>query len=83
MKNTFGKEWSWDRRPVLVKIGTLTLAGSINGRPHGAGRIRANGFPGHCCLYFLRSRTHTTNKLDPEHLLTVLRAAGIKVVHTE
>jgi len=79
MKRIVGGSWTWDRKPVLVVVGGRTLAGSINGMPHGAGAIRANEFPGHFCLYFLGSRTHATGRVDPEHLLAVLRAAGLRV----
>jgi hypothetical protein len=83
MLRTFGGEWSWARRPVLVLSGGRVLAGSINGMPHGAGRIRANVFPGHCCLYFLGSRTHNTGRVDRAHLLAVLRAAGLHLLDSE
>lgn len=79
IKRIFGGTWTWERRPVLAVIGDRTLAASINGMPHGAGRIRDNNFPGHFCLYFLASRTHISGRIDRDHLLAVLRAAGLEI----
>ncbi|WP_432666912.1 peptidoglycan-binding protein [Wukongibacter baidiensis] len=37
IKKIWGGEFSWERRPVLVKVGNRTIAGSMNAMPH-AGR---------------------------------------------
>lgn len=69
------KEWSWKRRAVIVLHEGRTIAGSMNGMPHGAGALD-NGFNGHFCLHFLNSTTHKTPTPDPAHQLMILKAAG-------
>lgn len=58
---TFGKEWSWDVRPILVTIGDLTIAASINGFPHGDTEANGNGMVGHVCIHFFGSNVHNGN----------------------
>lgn len=77
MKKIYGGQWSWKRRAVLVVTGSHRIAASMNGMPHGAGAIKGNQFPGHFCIHFRDSRTHITNKIDPEHQEMVKKAAGI------
>lgn len=75
LKAVYGGQWSWDRRAVVVLLGDRRIAGSINGMPHGAGALQ-NGFPGHHCLHFWQSTTHTRSKPDPAHQVMVHKAAG-------
>lgn len=75
LKTVYGGAWSWDRRAVVVLAGDRRIAASINGMPHGAGALR-NGFPGHHCLHFWESTTHTQSKPDPAHQVMVHKAAG-------
>ncbi|MBC7345701.1 MAG: hypothetical protein H5U03_09840, partial [Clostridia bacterium] len=77
MKSLFGGQWSWQKRAILLVVGNRTLAASMSGMPHGVESITDNEFPGHFDLYFLDSRTHNTNSLDPEHQAMVLKAAGV------
>lgn len=76
LKTAYGGSWSWDRRAVVVLAGDKRLAASINGMPHGAGALQ-NGFPGHHCLHFWQSTTHTKNKPDAAHQVMVHKAAGM------
>ncbi len=75
MKKIFRGVWSWNRRAIIVDTGTRRIAASMNGQPHGAGAIPDNNFPGHFCIHFYQSTTHSHN-LDPDHIRMVLRAAG-------
>lgn len=75
LKELYGK-WSWRRRAVVLEIGMQRIAGSINGMPHGQGRIESNDFPGHFCIHFLNSRVHASNKVDTAHQMMVWKAAG-------
>jgi hypothetical protein len=75
LRAVYSGTWSWDRRAVIVLVGDRRIAASINGMPHGAGALN-NGFPGHHCLHFWQSTTHTSNKPDPAHAVMVHRAAG-------
>lgn len=61
MFETFGREWSWDVRPVWVTVGNYILAASINGQPHSVYTISDNNMDGHVCLHFYGSTTHNGN----------------------
>lgn len=76
MKQLFGGRWSWSKRPVLLEVEGRLLAASIAGMPHGVESIFDNDFGGHFDVYFLNSRSHNTNSLDPQHQQNVLIAAG-------
>lgn len=77
MKECFGGRWSWDRRPGLLLIDGRAIACSMAGMPHGTSQdIYGNDFDGHFDLHFLNSRTHGTNKVDPNHQAAVYEAAG-------
>lgn len=76
MKKIYGGKWSWDRKAVVVTIAGRRIAGSINGMPHGNASITTNQFPGHFCIHFLDSGTHSTGKPDKLHQQAVLAAAG-------
>ena len=59
--------YSWHRRAVLVKYNGHVYAASMNGMPHGTQTITNNGFEGHFCIHFYRSKTHGTKKVDSNH----------------
>jgi hypothetical protein len=59
--------FSWARRPVWVIVGGRRLAASMNCMPHGYDTMDGNDFRGQFCIHFIGSRTHGTNKVDPEH----------------
>lgn len=76
LKQVYQGEWSWARRAVIVLTQEgQRLAAAINGMPHGAGAL-VNDFPGHHCLHFLDSTTHSSRKTDPAHQVMVHKAAG-------
>ena len=68
--------WSWRRRPVLVKYNGHVYAASMNGMPHGTSTISNNGFDGHFCIHFYKSKTHGTGLVDEEHQNCVEQAMG-------
>jgi len=76
LQEIYGGEWSWKRRAVVLSIGDLRAAGSMNGMPHGWGDLFENEFVGHSCIHFWQSRVHGTWREDPGHQLKVLKAAG-------
>lgn len=76
MKQIYGGQWKWDRRPVIFEYQGRWIAASINGMPHGGERINDNGFAGHFCIHFLGSKLHSSGKQDPVHQATVLKAAA-------
>jgi len=75
LRRIYGGAWCWERRAVIVAIGSELIAGSINGYPHGGQSITNNNFPGHICLHFRGSSLHLNNSSDPEHQAEVERAA--------
>lgn len=75
-KSTYGGKWSWNRRPVLCKIGGTWYAASTNGMPHGYETVSGNGMDGQVCIHFKNSRTHAHNAIDPDHKRCVNIAGG-------
>ncbi len=74
MKKCYGGSWSWNRRAIWVSIGGNRYAASMNGMPHGSGSISGNDFNGHFCIHFTNSRTHGSNKIDPQHQAAIQQA---------
>lgn len=66
-KRAAGDVWSWQRRAVWVTVDGVRYGASMNCMPHGEGAIKDNNFPGHHCIHFPGSRTHTGNKVDEWH----------------
>ncbi|MFZ5974901.1 MAG: SH3 domain-containing protein [Bacillota bacterium] len=77
MKKAYGGEWSWDRRPIWVTIGSQTFAASMNGMPHMANPTPSNDFPGHFCIHFKGSKVHETGEECPRHQAAVLEAYNL------
>ena len=67
LKSIYGGEWSWGRRPILVKYNGHVYAASMNGMPHGTCTITNNNFDGHFCIHFYNSKTHETKRVDEAH----------------
>lgn len=66
-KSIYGNIWQWTRRAVWVKVNDTYIAASINGKPHSYQYNYENNEDGHTCIHFYMSRTHCSNKVDPEH----------------
>ncbi len=77
----FGGEPNWEKRSVLVTVGTATYAASLFGNPSGSDTIAENGMAGHTCLYFSGSTSDVLGFTDKEHQKMVLRAAGKPLVY--
>ncbi|MGE7667559.1 hypothetical protein ACQKMN_17815 [Ureibacillus composti] len=75
MKEIYGGKWSWKRRAIIVIHRDRWIAASMHGMPHGAGALD-NNFPGHFCIHFYGSKTHSTNSMDLSHKLMIFKAAG-------
>jgi len=67
MKETYGGEWSWDRRPVWVIVNGVMYAASINGMPHGVDYNRNDNMMGQVCIHFNNSKGHASNAVDIIH----------------
>ena len=60
----------YQRRPLLVTIGTRTFACSMYGIPHNypeGDTISDNDFKGQVCIHFTNSKTHASSKVDSGH----------------
>ena len=60
----------YQRRPLLVTIGTRTFACSLYGVPHNypqGDTISTNDFKGQVCIHFTNSKTHDSRKVDSGH----------------
>ena len=79
MYRIYNKNWSWTRRAAVVTVGGKNIAASINGMPHGGENISNNSFVGHSCIHFTNSRTHGTNRVDPDHQAAVNNALNADV----
>jgi LysM repeat protein len=75
MKRIYGS-WSWGRESIIVESEGRKFAASMNGMPHGQYTIRNKNFNGHFCIHFLNSRTHGTNRVDPEHQAALKRVVN-------
>lgn len=75
MKKIYGGQWSWERKGIVVEVRGYRIAASMNGMPHGSGKIDDNDFPGHFCIHFLGSTIHSGG-MDIEHHREILKAAG-------
>ena len=99
IKDIWGGNWSWTRRPIIIELNGRRLAASMAAMPHagidnqpankilnkrsqGYGRgynldkIKNNGMDGVFDVHFLNSRTHGTNRVDPNHQNAVKKAAA-------
>ncbi|NDI33760.1 hypothetical protein [Chengkuizengella sediminis] len=77
MKQIYNGQWSWNRRAVLIQGEDYSIAGSMNGMPHGGDGIPHNDFSGHFCIHFLGSTTHRLRNADPSHQSMLYKAAGL------
>jgi hypothetical protein len=75
MKKIYGGRWSWERKGIIVEVRGYRIAASMNGMPHGSGKIDDNNFPGHFCIHFLGSTIHSGG-MDIQHHREILKAAG-------
>ncbi len=60
----------YQRRPLLVTIGTRTFCCSLYGVPHNypeGDTIKDNDFKGQLCIHFTNSRTHGGKSVDSGH----------------
>ena len=67
----------YQRRPVLITIGTHSYAASIYGVPHNypeGDTIPDNNFNGQFCVHFVNSRVHASNKVDKDHQNAIMYA---------
>ena len=75
MKEAYGGDWSWDRRPVLLNYRGEVYAASMNGMPHGYYSNRNNTMKGHFCIHFFGSRGDTSQLVDSAHLQAAFEAS--------
>ena len=67
----------YQRRPLLVTIGTRTFCCSLYGVPHNYPKgdtIADNDFRGQVCIHFTNSKTHDSNRVDSAHQAAIEEA---------
>ncbi len=69
-------EPTWEKRAVVVTVGSATYAASLFGHPAGADTLPDNTMSGHACLYFMGSTSDVLGFVDKEHYKMVLLAGG-------
>ncbi|MDD6040336.1 MAG: peptidoglycan-binding protein [Clostridia bacterium] len=74
IKAIYGGSFSWRRRAILIQYNGHVYAASMNGMPHGTETI-SNEFDGHLCIHFKNSKTHGSDKVDPDHQNAVEKAS--------
>ncbi len=74
LKINGGVDFSWRRRPMLVKYNGHVYAASIYSEPHGDQTILDNNFEGQFCLHFYGSKTHGTGEVKQDHQECVAQA---------
>ncbi len=74
IKSIYGGSYSWRRRAILIKYNGHVYAASMNGMPHGTTTID-NDFGGHLCIHFKNSKTHGSDKIDPDHQNAIQKAS--------
>jgi len=68
MLQSYGGQWSWNTRPIIVTLNGRSLVASTNGMPHGGGVIANNGMNGQVCIHFRGSTTHNgTRSHERDH----------------
>ena len=74
LKINGGVDFSWRRRPMLVKYNGHVYAASIYSEPHGDQTIYDNNFDGQFCLHFYGSKTHGTGEVKQDHQQCIAEA---------
>lgn len=62
-----GGKFSWNSRPVILRLGNVFLAAAINTMPHGEQSIKNNNYDGQFCMHFPGSKTHGTESVNVNH----------------
>ncbi len=75
MKEAYGGEWRWARRPILLYYNGEVYAASMNGKPHSYQSNRRNQMPGHFCIHFFGSRGDSSQRIDVDHLQCAFEAS--------
>ena len=73
LKKIAGGTFSWKSHAVVLIAKGHYVAVAINTMPHGEYTIKDNDFPGQFCLHMVGSRTHETNRINPEHQKSIER----------
>ena len=77
LNQCFGGSYTWEKRPMLIEIGSAKIAASLFGMPNGSGDITGCGMDGSLCLYFLNSKSDVLGGItDGEHAQIIQSAAS-------
>lgn len=75
-KETFGGEYNYSKRPMLLPLDGTMVACSLQGQPHGEDTVARNDMDGHACLFFDGGLSHVGALIDAEHVNNIYTAAG-------
>ena len=67
LKRVAKGNFSWKSHAVILKSGGKYVACGINTEPHGDQTITNNNYDGQFCLHMVNSRTHGSDKVNPNH----------------
>ena len=73
LRRIAGGTFSWKSHAVVLIKGGRYIAAGINTMPHGDQTIKDNDFPGQFCVHLMNSRTHETDRVNPEHQASIDR----------
>ena len=73
LKKIAGGTFSWKSHAVVLIVKSRYIAAAINTMPHGDQTIKDNDFPGQFCVHLLNSRTHETDRVNPDHQASIDR----------
>ena len=71
LKKIAGGTFSWKSHAVVLIVKSRYIAAAINTMPHGDQTIKDNDFPGQFCVHTTNSRTHETDRVNPDHQASI------------
>ena len=71
LRRIAGGTFSWKSHAVVLIVKGRYIAAGINTMPHGDQTIKDNDFPGQFCLHTTNSRTHETDRVNPDHQASI------------
>ena len=74
MTQAYGGKIDYIRHPLWVELDGRVFAASLYGEPHSTDTISDNNFRGQCCIHFVNSRTHDSDRVDADHQAAIREA---------
>ena len=74
MTQAYGGKIDYIRHPLWVELDGRIFAASLYGEPHSTDTIPDNNFRGQCCVHFVNSKTHDSDRVDADHQAAIREA---------